>query len=641
MYINFYYIILLANYLFTNIKHTYNFVGLDEWIKNISDKKIYLINNNYCIISNSKIFYNTYLCVQNISPKINYVDFSKYNINPIINTIKSTNNSYNFINWIFYIYIGYILMKFIIKLILMYLGVNQQNSSNQSDETSSSDSIFGNLYSSNLFGNLFSQIEVKSDKDSSITIDNFIGCANIKKDINKVISQLKFNSLYQLNCCELPRGLLLIGPPGCGKTHLVKTIINATGMNYIFTSGSDINKLFVGSGSITISQIFKKARENKPCLIFFDEADTLLKKRNHSESTSSSTEYGSTICKLLAEMDSLKTESGVIVIFATNMNEDYIDKGVIRTGRVDQIININNPTFDERINLFKMYLGKLLNEQINLDTVSKLSYGLTGSDIKKIVNSIKINKVNNYIGTNESIDDFLDKIIPININTTDIDNEISKCILGLEREHKINDINKKIIAYHEAGHAVMAFLLYDSIIPSKICISINSKSLGYTLFPQDDEDLLMKTSIKQLLIEIMILYAGRASEKLFVNEITCGAEDDYMKARKILKKLVMNGMLIPEYNFVEQANYNEQKVPEYVETKIKIINKKILNKINDLLNEFAILIHETANKIIENNSILGDDITNIFKSNNFEDKINFYDITELYNELTIELYVNE
>ena len=205
--------------------------------------------------------------------------------------------------------------------------------------------------------------------------------------------------------------------------------------------------------------------------------------------------------------------------------------------------------------------------------------------------------------------------------------------------------NKKIIAYHETGHAIMSFLLKDSILPTKICISITSKSLGYTLYTQDDDDLLLNTSVNNLLREVMILYAGRCSEKIFVNELTCGAEDDYKKARKILKRLVMNGMLIPEYNYVNDPinNYNnydnydnyddKDKVPEHIEKIFNKINKFLIDKINIYLTENKQIIDSVANLIIDNGSINCDDITNIFVDQDKCDIIYSIDIITIKNDI--------
>jgi cell division protease FtsH len=498
------------------------------------------------------------------------------------------------------------------------------------------------------------------DKTEVQTIDNFIGCANIKKDINELITQIKFHNIFSSNDCNLPKGVLLLGPPGCGKTHLVKTIINATKINYIFASGSDFNKVFVGSGTQMLNQIFTKARENKPCLIFIDEADALIKKRNYSDSSAVSTEFGSSLCKLLAELDSIKTEAGIIVVFATNMNEQYIDKALMRAGRVDKILHITEPTFEERKQLFKMYLKELYNgDLVDLDTIGKLSSGLTGSDIKKIINSLRINKISASIGDLdaefEQSKNLSDKIkLPFNlllkhmkidfdnlkvrhrityeVNTKEIDNEINKCIMGLERERPINLINKKLIAFHEAGHAIMSFILKDTKLPTKICISITSKTLGYTMYLNDEEDIIMNTSINNLMREIMILYSGRGAEKVFLNEITCGAEDDYLKARKILKRLVLNGMLIPEINLISEVD-NGDKIPPHIEKILVKINSCLIQRVESELKTYEPIIIQTAERIVLNGNITGDDIMGIFEKCNMVDKVHSLDIGIIIGEI--------
>ena len=586
-----------------------------------------------------------------------------------------------------------------------------------------------------------SDIKINNDKVEGICIENFVGCNNIKKEIQEVILQVKHNEFFNNKGCVLPKGILLLGPPGCGKTHLVKTIINATGINYIFISGSDINKIFVGSGSLTINQMFKKARENKPCLIFIDEADSIIKKREYANVSAVSTEFGSTLCKLLAEMDSLNSDPGILVIFATNMNEQFIDKAVMRAGRIDKIINIAEPTFEERIDLFKMYLKDLYDEQkIDLHKLSKVTSGLTGSDIKKIVNATKINKVTEYINkitftfndsktdnnnnnknnniinctfykilskflptslinnnnfinkfsnnklkniyhkllkntftlsssnlklnktdNNNKLNDNNDKLNDNNlentniketknniddtdnfneqqklknfnyeINTKDLDIQVSKCILGLEREKKINNENRKLISYHEAGHAIISFLLKDSILPTKICISITSKTLGYTMYLNDEEDIILNTSLNNLLRQIMILYAGRCAEIKFLNEVTCGAEDDYMKARKILKRLIMNGMLIEEYNYVEDIHSKENKVPEEVEKIMSKVNKFIINQIYKLFDEYKMIMDDVADIIFNDGSTTDDGIKQIFQKYNLENKIQNIDIKDIH-----------
>lgn len=716
------FIFIIGAYIFNQyvFYDKFEYINYNYWKKNLNNKQIYVFNNNnYCFKTNPGIFYDNYLCCQNVELSKNYLNISELkeysdtnlnlNTNNEIIFINEKNNSISPISLFITIVISIVFLTIIVfynfyRLVLNFIAnlldlkknaiIDNTNDYNNKNTISDTSTESGNLFEY-IFGNETSII-VKKNPDPNITIDNFVGCSNIKKDINKLILQINYELIYKKNGCELPKGILLLGPPGVGKTHLVKTIINATGMNYIFISGSDFNKKYVGSGSSTVSKLFKKARENKPCLIFVDEADTILKKREHAESSPASIDFNSTICKFLEEMDSLKTESGIVLVFASNMDIDHVDKGIIRSGRVDQIINIGLPTFEERIELFKMYLSNLYDSSlIDLNKIAKLSYGLTGSDIKKIINLIKINKVHTYIDANqEKLKDYKvqepkliisdeqninikelvkesdeesneksdveldkesnkesdleldkeldresnaeskeDKInVEIKITTDDIDKEISKCILGMERDRKVNEMNKKIIAYHEAGHAVLGFLISNSIIPTKICISINSKSLGYTLFPQDDDDLLVKTTISQLLTEVMILYGGRMSEKIFIGDITCGAEDDYSRARKILKRLLMNGMLILENNYVEYGE-KDNKMNEEMEKNLKQINKIIIEEIEKLFVEYDKIIHAISNEIIEYGSITSDDIYKIFNDHNLNNKIGSYNISVILNEI--------
>ena len=695
------------NFLF-NVK--YNFVSNDEFFKHYSyNSSILEYDKAICVQDfNSTNFFDTvYICSKYVTPEITKVNLSSASFNN-----PQTKNYSVFSNFIF----NFLLPVFTVFFVFKKFSLGKIT-----------DSV--------------SDIKINNDKVEGICIENFVGCNNIKKEIQEVILQVKHNEFFNNKGCVLPKGILLLGPPGCGKTHLVKTIINATGINYIFISGSDINKIFVGSGSLTINQMFKKARENKPCLIFIDEADSIIKKREYANVSAVSTEFGSTLCKLLAEMDSLNSDPGILVIFATNMNEQFIDKAVMRAGRIDKIINIAEPTFEERIDLFKMYLKDLYDEQkIDLHKLSKVTSGLTGSDIKKIVNATKINKVTEYINkitftfndsktdnnnnnknnniinctfykilskflptslinnnnfinkfsnnklkniyhkllkntftlsssnlklnktdNNNKLNDNNDKLNDNNlentniketknniddtdnfneqqklknfnyeINTKDLDIQVSKCILGLEREKKINNENRKLISYHEAGHAIISFLLKDSILPTKICISITSKTLGYTMYLNDEEDIILNTSLNNLLRQIMILYAGRCAEIKFLNEVTCGAEDDYMKARKILKRLIMNGMLIEEYNYVEDIHSKENKVPEEVEKIMSKVNKFIINQIYKLFDEYKMIMDDVADIIFNDGSTTDDGIKQIFQKYNLENKIQNIDIKDIH-----------
>lgn len=632
------YLFCIIIYFFTDNNYYYT-VSHNDFMNVLNENStIYRTNENLCLLDHTNFLGNSYYkCASYIEPITQKLNLST---NQVISTNLDTYEDIFSLKSLFILLAVYGIFRFIASLKKVSLGIDSSEITVKKHDNTE---------------------KTKNEPSSETqTIDNFIGCNNIKKDINELITQIKFHDIFSSNDCNLPKGVLLLGPPGCGKTHLVKTIINATKINYIFASGSDFNKVFVGSGTLMLNQIFTKARENKPCLIFIDEADALIKKRNFSDSSAVSTEFGSSLCKLLAELDSIKTESGIMIVFATNMNEQYIDKALMRAGRVDKVLHITEPTFEERKQLFKMYLKELYNEEnVDLETIGKLSGGLTGSDIKKIVNSLKINKISAHISELETdieqSKNMADKIkLPLNlllkhmnvdlnkievktkisyqVNTKEIDNEINKCIMGLERERPINLINKKLIAFHETGHAIMSFLLKDTNLPTKICISITSKTLGYTMYLNDEEDIIMNTSINNLIRQIMILYSGRCAEKIFMNEITCGAEDDYLKARKILKRLVLNGMLVQEINLVTDIDQND-KLPDNIEKIFQKINNHLINKIEKILKSHEKIISQTAELIILNNSITGDDINKLFEKNHIVDHIHSIDVKQVIEEI--------
>lgn len=710
------------------------YINNNKFLNNItSDTQLYYktINdqNIVCYYSDNNYKYqNNYICTHNdpiYNNNNNEIILLK---EPLILTI------------IYYIYIFH--MYYIIfnmtSLLLKYLVFGYIFK--PSDNKNSPLSILDDKYQA--------KFTVKKHTDINDT-NEFIGCSNIKKEIDKLVNFLTKKELYNTNDCKLSRGLILLGPPGTGKTHIVNQICKLSRYNYIATSGSDFVNKYVGTGSDNVNKLFETAKNNNPCIIFIDEADAILSKRNYNSESGAVSEYNNIICKILELMDSLNTCDNTFVIFASNMPEHKIDPAIKRSGRAELLIKLDYPTFDERKDLFKLYLKNYYNTDINLDRVSKESYGLTGADIKKIINNIHINKVNNYVVnskpvnhneiTQEQRDIFnneirepmpklipnalenkqeeiltyddkkinfdelinLDKeeskIDPLNdksvynnflkmdenkkektnttinsideivkysqlpfykrwftkkpainfdelfslipppqphilktITTKDILDEITLHILGLERNRKLNIENKNIIAYHEAGHALMAFILKDGDIPTKICISVVSDSLGYTMHIPDEDDLLLRGTSNKLIARLLVLYSGRIAETHYLdNNYTSGGSNDYQKAKEILKKLVLTGLLNPAHNYIDHMKeYEPTILNKDLEIIVTRMNIMLINKTRELLNTHKDELKQIAELIIEKNSINDDDIRTIYTLGQY------YDVTQIKNDMS-------
>jgi cell division protease FtsH len=614
-------ILYIMKYITNKLIENKNMTSNSDFINmlNVSDiREINYIKNDeyytYCINNNNNI-----TCV-NIIDEMNKEFMIKINDNIVMNKVEYISMR----DWILYIF------NYVYSLLFYLIIINF---------------IISFILSKKL--NINNEIKIINYKNNkSFNLDNYIGCSNVKKEITQIINYIKHFDIYNSNNCYLPKGIILMGSPGCGKTYLVKCISQATGINLIFNSGSDINQIYVGSGSAKINKIYKKARENKPCIVFFDEADTIIRKRTEKIDSHVSSEFNSTINKLLTELDSLSTENGVITIFATNMKEELIDKAILRAGRVDKIINIDEPTMKEREELFRMYLKEMNNEEIEYNKIVKYSAGLTGSDIKKISNNLRVNNIERLIDNNDINNNYIIKNrmcskkrqvkkYEYKIKTEEIESEINKCIMGFERDKKINIENKKLIAYHEAGHAFMAFILKDYIKPTKICISITNKSLGYTLSIPDEEDLIIKSSLINIIKNIMVLYSGRACENIFMNMITCGAEDDYMKARRLMTRIIKNGMMIRGNNMME----DNIKFDRMMEEKMKEMNVIIMDYIDEIIRNNEIIVREIGEKIENDISINDEDIREIFRKNNMENLISSIEIGEMVEKIKkINLY---
>ncbi len=384
---------------------------------------------------------------------------------------------------------------------------------------------------SNIFNiNKGSEIEdakIKNEKNPDIKFDDIAGMSEPKKEIVEFVDFLKKSEKYKKLGAKIPKGALLVGPPGTGKTLLAKAIAGEAGVPFYSMSGSEFVEKYVGVGASRVRELFKKAKETSPSIIFIDEIDSVGKKRDHGNSNKSNEERESTLNQLLVEMDGYGSDNTVIVIAATN-RKDILDPALLRPGRFDRTIEINLPDRREREEILKIYLKKIkLNEEKTVDEyaqrLSSLTPGFSGADLSNVVNEAAIisARVDKESVDSESFEKAYDRIIG-----------------GLETKRILTIKEKKTVAYHESGHAVVGWMLEHSYPLVKVTIVPRSKgALGFAQYMPDD---ILLYSKEQLLDLICVSLGGRVAEEIFFNRITTGASDDLKKVTNMARGLVVN-----------------------------------------------------------------------------------------------------
>ena len=364
-----------------------------------------------------------------------------------------------------------------------------------------------------------SYFEKKKTEEPKIQIgfDNVAGLEEIKEDLMDIIDFLNNEDKYRSMDAKVPRGILLYGPPGTGKTLIAKAIAGEAKATFIYSSGSEFVEKYVGVGAKRVRTIFDKARKEAPSIIFIDEIDALGAKRN----ADSNNEKDQTLNQLLIELDGFNNTGNVIVIAATN-RLDLLDEALLRPGRFDRKIYVGNPNFHSRLQILEVHTkNKPLEKKVQLKDIAIKTHGFSGAQLANIANEAAL----------KAIKDKSKKI-----NNDNFEFAIEKIAAGLEIKHStVTDKEKRIVAYHEAGHAVAAKILNIDKV-QKISIVPRDKALGYVLkFPTEDKFLYTKN---ELCNKVTVLLAGRASEEVFIGEISTGASNDIKESTNIIYEII-------------------------------------------------------------------------------------------------------
>ena len=441
-------------------------------------------------------------------------------------------------------------------------------------------------------------------KSTNITFNDVAGLKGAKEEVEEIVDFLKNPNRYTALGAKIPKGALLVGPPGTGKTLLAKAVAGEAKVPFFSLSGSDFVEMFVGVGASRVRDLFKQAKEKAPSIIFIDEIDAIGRARGKNNGFSSNDERENTLNQLLTEMDGFGTNSGVIILAATN-RADVLDSALMRAGRFDRQIYVDMPDLNERKEIFEVHLKPLkLAENLDIDFLARQTPGFSGADIANICNEAALIAARKK-KTSVSKQDFLDAV--------------DRIIGGLEKKDKIiTPGEKKAIAYHEAGHATTSWLLEHAHPLVKVTIVPRGRSLGAAWYLPEERQI---TTTDQLLDDMCSALGGRAAEQLIFGKISTGALSDLEKVTKQAYAMVSIYGLNKRIGNISFYNSqgNDMFTKPYSEDTAKAIDEEVSIMIEEqykralqLLSENKDKLDQLAQKLLEDEVIFKEDLELIF-----------------------------
>ncbi|MDO9512613.1 MAG: ATP-dependent zinc metalloprotease FtsH [Bacteroidales bacterium] len=452
------------------------------------------------------------------------------------------------------------------------------------------------------------------DKDTRVSVNftDVAGLVEAKVEIMEVVDFLKNPKKYTELGGKIPKGVLLVGPPGTGKTLLAKAVAGEAQVPFFSLSGSDFVEMFVGVGASRVRDLFKQAKEKSPCIVFIDEIDAIGRARGRNQITGANDERENTLNQLLTEMDGFSTNSGVIILAATN-RADILDRALMRAGRFDRQIQVELPDIEERKAIFGVHIkGLKKDDTVDKDFLARQTPGFSGADIANVCNEAALIAARNGKGA---------------IGKSDFISAIDRIIGGLEKRNKLITVDeKRVIAFHESGHAAVSWLLEHAHPLVKVTIVPRGKALGAAWYLPEERQI---TTFEQMFDEMTAALAGRASEEVTFGKISTGALNDLEKVTKQAYNMVvffgLNERIgnISYYDSSGQNEYNFQK--PYSEYTAQIIDEEI-SKLVELAYDRAKTVlrgnmegvTNLANVLLEKEVIYREDLELIFGPRTFE-----------------------
>ncbi len=460
-----------------------------------------------------------------------------------------------------------------------------------------------------LFSVRQSKAELYDKDEEDTTFEDVAGADSAKEELREIIKFLKSPERFEGLGGQVPKGVLLVGPPGTGKTLLARAVAGEADVPFFSVSGSDFMEMFVGVGASRVRDMFSEAKETSPAIIFIDELDSIGRKRGAGLGGGND-EREQTLNQLLSELDGFEENQGVVVIAATN-RPDILDSALTRPGRFDRQITVGLPTKQARYEILKIHVrDKPLSDDVDLEEIARSTPGFSGADLENLLNEAAL-----LAGRYEHDE----------IKNSDIEEARDKVMMGLKREGLVLDENeKKLLAYHEAGHAIVAAALSNADPVHKVTIVPRGQAMGVTQqLPEKDKYLYR---LDYILDRLAVIMGGRAAEDIIFDTATSGAENDLKQVRKMARKMVLDWGMGEQFEHIalgeDQGNvflgeelakgqeYSDETARE-VDEEIRRITKNAFTRASETLNEHRDAFDQLADMLIEREEVPGKDVLHL------------------------------
>jgi cell division protease FtsH len=442
-----------------------------------------------------------------------------------------------------------------------------------------------------------SRARLYNEEKKKVTFDDVAGADEEKQELIEVVEFLKDPRKFAAVGARIPKGVLLVGPPGTGKTLLARAVAGEAGTPFFSISGSDFVEMFVGVGASRVRDLFENAKKNAPCIIFIDEIDAVGRQRGAGLGGGHD-EREQTLNQLLVEMDGFGANEGIIIVAATN-RPDILDPALLRPGRFDRQITVDRPDLVGREAVLKVHArNKPLAKDVKLDVIAKFTTGFTGADLENLLNEAAL------LAARRNRKD---------ISMKEVEEAVDRVVVGVEKKSRvISPREKRIVAYHEAGHTIVGYFMENADMVQKVTIVPRGRAGGYVMMmPKEDRFLITK---QELLERVSGLLAGRVSEELFIGEVGTGAYDDFKKATGIVRAMIMEygmsdklgpmqfgssqGQVFLGRDLGHEQNYSDSIAYE-IDQEMQSITRDCYDKAKAILTEHADKVHIIASTLLE------------------------------------------